>query len=463
MTDTRFADWFITINPLFDEEEGKMNWKELTDEQASEKADEVNFPTVQECIYALENLSVSDRHKNQCNVSYKLSSERGTESLIPHYHVCLVLDKATTKRQIVGSLSMSLYQVIKSPSIDVQVTHNRQAAVEYIAKNPWFVIGSVYAIGQYNSVDERRKNYIKALPSLLEVQNSPRPWQKWYKKRLKLKPDDRTIDWNIDPLGGSGKTRFAQSCSLIDPDMKAIYIQPDETYRQTKQFLCSEIKRFQAENNCFPEIIFFNLTKATNDADFQQLCKVVEDTKDNILQSGFGGQNENIVLPYIHVVVFSNQAPDLSKQSKDRWNLFWIGNASYDYLIQPVTVNPWVESFDPDSKTVEYTMQLECDLDKIPRLHEDLREDIRLFQQTRSHFPGGKGFFQNQKIRCFNDEVQLHQCPSHVKRIVKQQKFSLVKRYAESSGDYRILHQMIKAKAACVSAVNQIENSSGGN
>lgn len=164
----RFKEFFITINPMLGTEADKeLDWNTLTDEQCSEKCKEIRFPTHEQFKIALESLGDGiclDGNNNTVNMSFKTSSERGSENGKPHYHAVVFCNKVTTVKQIVGHISELLYGEISCPQIDVQPTINYEAAALYVVKKPWQIANSDYAFGTWNSLDEKRLRFIKDYP-----------------------------------------------------------------------------------------------------------------------------------------------------------------------------------------------------------------------------------------------------------------------------------------------------------
>lgn len=69
----------------------------------------------------------------------------------------------------------------------------------------------------------------------------------------------------------------------------------------------------------FPRTYAINIPKAFPPEDIWMLCTTIEEIKDGIIQTNFGGDYSDKVIPDSHVLVFSNSGPDLENQSRDRW------------------------------------------------------------------------------------------------------------------------------------------------
>ena len=58
-------------------------------------------------------------------------------------------------------------------------------------------------------------DFLERKPQLKKVLENPFEWQKFLKEEVLSKnPDDRTVDWIIDPLGNTGKSSFVRAYVL---------------------------------------------------------------------------------------------------------------------------------------------------------------------------------------------------------------------------------------------------------
>lgn len=142
----------------------------------------------------------------------------------------------------------------------------------------------------------------RALPTVL------RPWQENASKIAAELPDDRTIYWFWDQLGGTGKTQLQL---LWHRDFNAILV--DGNSRDAK---CAIKLAWGPENGGVPEhpIVMMNLPRNTQRP---QLWPILESLKDGIF---FSGKYEPgmMVLPLLHVFVFANEPPLRCSLSTDK-------------------------------------------------------------------------------------------------------------------------------------------------
>ena len=58
----------------------------------------------------------------------------------------------------------------------------------------------------------------------------------------------------------------------------------------------------------------------------------MEDAKSGHLETTFGGKHKQIDILDVHIVVLSNNAPDLSVLIVDRWKLWRLGDRQYEII-----------------------------------------------------------------------------------------------------------------------------------
>lgn len=150
------------------------------------------------------------------------------------------------------------------------------------------------------------------------------PWQQELYEELKLEPDNRSVLWYFDPVGGSGKTQFAKYLMTTYPDMYYVVSQTNGM----KDFATIIANALDAgwKNHG----LIFNL--ARSDAELK-IYKPIESIKDGLLTSvKYSGKT--MVFDCPHVVVFANFLPETEKLSADRWKIRKITGQ----LCEPITL-----------------------------------------------------------------------------------------------------------------------------
>jgi len=142
-----------------------------------------------------------------------------------------------------------------------------------------------------------------------EIINDLFEWQKKLLFLLSLKPDNRTINWIWEPVGCAGKTIFQKYVFTHLDDVVVLSGKGSD--------MKNGIVNYLNLNNKLPKIILLNIPRSsTNFVSWSG----IEEIKDMFFFSGkYEGGMVCGASP--HVLVFSNEEPDFSTCSKDRWNI----------------------------------------------------------------------------------------------------------------------------------------------
>lgn len=146
---------------------------------------------------------------------------------------------------------------------------------------------------------------------LLQKKYSNVKWKKWQKDVLSIidkKPDDRTVYWYIDETGNAGKTFLTKYLMLSRKDTTIIAGKATDAFHG--------IINFFEETKERPRVVIFDIPRCVDHISFQAIEKV----KDGMFFSG-KYESKAFVMEEPHVFVFSNQRPDTTKLSADRWKI----------------------------------------------------------------------------------------------------------------------------------------------
>ena len=135
-------------------------------------------------------------------------------------------------------------------------------------------------------------------------------WQKDIIERIKVEPDNRTIHWYWSQKGKMGKTQF---CKYLSHKHNAACL-----HGKGADVRNGIIEYSEANEGILPELVVFPIVRSYN-TDY--LCyESLENIKDMYFYSGkYHGGMVNGNSP--HLFVFSNEPPDKSKLSDDRWHI----------------------------------------------------------------------------------------------------------------------------------------------
>lgn len=200
-------------------------------------------------------------------------------------------------------------------------------------------------------------NFLERKPKLKKVLENPFEWQKFLKEQvIEMKPDDRTVDWIIDPVGNTGKSSFARSyVSQVPRD--GVLMKIDNLDRMELS-LIKKIQEYRKKYYKDPKVIFFDFPRASDPYKIIVATALMEDAKSGHLETTFGGNNKEIELSYVHVVVLSNNAPDLSVLSVDRWRLWRLSGEEYNNIIWPVKISSLIKKVNTRNWNITWTVNL---------------------------------------------------------------------------------------------------------
>lgn len=144
----------------------------------------------------------------------------------------------------------------------------------------------------------------RAPPRALQV-GETRPWQQDLEEALTAEADDRIIHFYVDAEGGKGKSWFqkyyytkypekTQLLSIGKRDDLAMLIDP------SKSVFLFNVQRGQMELLRY---------------------EILEQLKDRLVQANKYLTTMKVLSTNVHVVVFSNELPDRTKLSEDRFNI----------------------------------------------------------------------------------------------------------------------------------------------
>lgn len=175
---------------------------------------------------------------------------------------------------------------VKEGCLDLELL--RETYSEVYAKYPRFCLEYIE--------DNRPKKSIECHPL--------RDWQQDLNAVLNLTPDDRTIFFVVDLIGGKGKSWFAHYYASLHNNVQVLL--PGKKADMA----------FTLKNDV--RVLFLDAPRSKQ-GDFIQY-DFLEDVKNGYVFSG-KYESKMKILAKVHVVVNMNEYPDMSKLSRDRYNI----------------------------------------------------------------------------------------------------------------------------------------------
>ena len=338
----------VVINPLLNGE--SVEWKDLSSKEIKNKLKELNFISKDKLGYCLNNLELENVNKRlTCIEDFEGQFELGSDTKIPHYQLAVKTATLCTKPKLLKSL-----QDLIEGHISVDIQHNFENMKNYCTKE------SEYISDDYSGrlfKKQWKETFLNKKPNLKNIIEQPYLWQELFKVQvLSTKPDDRIVDWLIDPIGNTGKSSFARAyCSSDNTD--AILMKIDNLDRMELS-LINKISKYRDQYFKDPKIIFFDFPRASSMIQVMQATALMEDAKSGYLESNFGGKHKNVKMGNVHVVVLSNTAPDLSVLSVDRWRLWRLGGERFNNIIWPCRIQPKLLKYNRSDKSSTWCIEV---------------------------------------------------------------------------------------------------------
>ena len=319
----------VVINPKFD---GIIDWKCMSSLEVDNKLKELKFPDRFVMNNILNKIRLQNVNKNYTDiVDFVGQLETGTESSIPHYQLAIKANSLCTKKKVLEAFEEKI-----EGHINVEIQFNLEDMKNYCSKETNF-ISEQYSGRIYKH--QWQMDFLERKPQLKKVLNNPFIWQKFVREELLDKiPDDRTVDWIIDPVGNTGKSSFARAyVSEVPTD--GILMKIDNLDRM-ELTLIKKIEEYRTRYFKDPKVIFFDFPRASDPSKIISATALMEDAKSGHLETTFGGKHKEIEISDVHIIVLSNNAPDLSVLSVDRWRL---GGEQYENIIWPCKISPYLK------------------------------------------------------------------------------------------------------------------------
>lgn len=142
-------------------------------------------------------------------------------------------------------------------------------------------------------------------------------WQQNLYAQMFTPPLPRRVHWYYSSQGGIGKTTFANNFRFLDG-------------KQTLTLTSGKHDDLRYVLSQVPSIttlgaVFFDFTRSQQETIPYTVLEQIKNRR--FISTKY--QSVSVVLPELHLVCFSNDMPDISKMSQDRWDIREIRNHSF--------------------------------------------------------------------------------------------------------------------------------------
>jgi len=148
----------------------------------------------------------------------------------------------------------------------------------------------------------------------LSCMSTPLPFQQAIMELVQQPPDDRTINWLYNPAGCAGKSKL----------MKYLRSRGEFDFARIPLGSATQIKTSCVDKGPH-KIYFVDLPKVRGgDERQQELFSAIEEIKNGWVESAMYGKVQELLMMPPHVWCLSNELPNLSYASRDRWVIWTI-------------------------------------------------------------------------------------------------------------------------------------------
>jgi len=249
------------------------------------------------------------------------SVSKKTVQISPSKRWCFTLNNYTEEHisSLVPLLSELVSEAVVSKEVGESGTPHLQGYLKFkVKKRPKALLPTAHwekargtSLENYHyCTKENDPFWVKGFPEPVSVIEPNYHWEKEILSILQNKPDDRTINWYWSAEGGVGKTSF---CKYLCVKHKALILGG-----KASDVRNGIVEYMKAHNDVYPKLIIMDIPRSYN-SEFLSY-EGIECVKNGLFFSRkYEGRMVCANAP--HLFVFSNEEPNESKCSPDRWNI----------------------------------------------------------------------------------------------------------------------------------------------
>ena len=178
-----------------------------------------------------------------------------------------------------------------------------------------------------------------------------------------MKPERRQVNFIFNPEGGCGKSLTADYITL-NPEFNALLAPQLASPERWVAAFIDQLEQYLALNKRYPTTIVLDLTRNENNSNVESLYSTLENIKNGRLDSTFYGRFKRLRFKSPHLIVFTNNVPNMSALSSDRFNLLAITDKINNYTIVKCEVSLQIDNYSNSLVTWYYKARVSCDKDQ---------------------------------------------------------------------------------------------------
>lgn len=335
----------VVLQPKIDSEFFASN---PTDKKINEALMESSFPLHTELIYSFDKIiGVSSAKQEIKNINdWAFGTETSESTNIPHYQIFLEFPCVVSRMSVYKSIE-EYYGERAHIATSVAYNENYRLYCTKNSSNFEFESSYYWNVKKDKSGNDLFTNEMLILrPKLKMIEKTPFTGQKLMLSIVKSNPDDRTLIWIADLIGGSGKTTALQSV-ITNKNYNLIYLRISEGLERLSSKLRKKIKGRLDKKLGYPNSIWLNFGRTVSENSLKTFADFGEQILDGMLDDNFGNTatDDFVALPYVNLIVTANTPPNLRQLTSDRiklLTLFPIYNEN-DKLIDSLLIPIYAE------------------------------------------------------------------------------------------------------------------------
>lgn len=217
------------------------------------------------------------------------------------------------------------------PSAHIEVAENSIKSAKYCCKEDtwenelpaWYIVNSPMikkALENDGTMEQGTESTLIAKDCSDPMDGLElRDWQLKLLEKIEEEPNKREVIWYYDPVGGNGKTTLAKHLMLTRKDT----ILCTGSTKDSKFIVAEWMKHTQCNRS--PRVIMYDVARCQDSEKVSY--QTIEDLKNGLFLST-KYECKTVVYNTPHMIVFSNQLPNLDKLSMDRWNIIHLSKLS---------------------------------------------------------------------------------------------------------------------------------------
>lgn len=247
--------------------------------------------------------------------------ERGTSNGKLHYQVRLILCDAQKFETLLTILEARFYD-----RRDITVCPESNNSIQQGGLAFYVMKDETKVDGPWHDPTYRTRKFVPYTMKDLKMMETPLPFQQSILDACALEPDDRTINWVANFTGCAGKSKL----------MKYMRMMPGYDMARISLGSATQIKTSIIGKG--PHRIYMvDLPKVRgSDERVQELFSAIEEIKNGWVESPmYGKSDQELLMEPPHVWIFSNELPNLSFCSLDRWRVHTIDGQQLRPYVYP--------------------------------------------------------------------------------------------------------------------------------